>query len=252
MKSIFVTGGAGFIGSHTCLLLLEKGHVVFILDSFINSCEKSINQISIILKDKGIDTKGKIYLCKGDINNLEDIEKVFQMSIELNKEIESVIHFAGLKSVFESVMNPLIYWDTNVGGTINLLKTMKKFNCRNIVFSSSATVYGTNSIKPIDENSEIKPNNPYGHTKAAVEFILEDIFTKYSKEEIDKVNGYIDHKRDFLFTYAGLRQVVDKYLVQDRSSQKRFQFVLPHAPDHGPMLGSFFLEMRRCALCVFL
>ena len=86
MKSIFVTGGAGFIGSHTCLLLLEKGHIVFILDSFINSCEKSINQISIILKDKGIDTKGKIYLCKGDINNHENIEKVFNRVLNLERK----------------------------------------------------------------------------------------------------------------------------------------------------------------------
>tara|TARA_A100001388_G_scaffold275608_1_gene261467 strand:+ start:2063 stop:3121 length:1059 start_codon:yes stop_codon:yes gene_type:complete len=182
MKSIFVTGGAGFIGSHTCLLLLEKGHIVFILDSFINSCEKSINQISIILKDKGIDTKGKIYLCKGDINNLEDIEKVFQMSIELNKEIESVIHFAGLKSVFESVKNPLIYWDINVGGTINLLKTMKKFNCRNIVFSSSATVYKSKAKSELNENDVCLPVNPYGDTKLTIEKILKDVYKSSPNE----------------------------------------------------------------------
>ena len=102
MKSIFVTGGTGFIGSHTCLLLLEKGYVVFILDSFINSCKKSITNISIILKEKCICTKEKIYLIKGDLKNLRDIEKVFQLSSKLGKKIEAVIHFAGLKSVYDS------------------------------------------------------------------------------------------------------------------------------------------------------
>ena len=88
MKSIFVTGGAGFIGSHTSLLLLEKGYVVFILDSFVNSCQQSIENIEIILKEKFIDTKGKIYLIKGDLKNPSDIEKVFQLSSKLEKNIE--------------------------------------------------------------------------------------------------------------------------------------------------------------------
>ena len=141
MKSIFITGGSGFIGSHTCLLLLENGFIVFILDSFVNSSEKSIDRVKLTLKNKGIDTKGKIYLIKGDIKNTCDIEKVFQKSLKLKKGIESVIHFAGLKSVADSVRNPLTYWENNLIGTINLLKVMDKYNCKNIVFSSSATVY---------------------------------------------------------------------------------------------------------------
>jgi len=176
MKSILVTGGAGFIGSHTCLLLLEKGYIVFILDSFINSSEKSIKKISLILNKKGIKTEGKIYLIKGDLRSIEDIEKVFQMSLKLNKEIESVIHFAGLKSVGESVVNPLNYWDNNVNGTLNLLKIMEKNNCRNIVFSSSATVYKSKSDKLLNENDDCEPINPYGNTKLNIESILKDLY----------------------------------------------------------------------------
>ena len=182
MKSIFVTGGAGFIGSHTCLLLLEKGYVVFILDSFVNSYERSLERISYILKNKGINTNEKIYLIKGDIKNLSDIEKVFKMGIELNKEIESVIHFAGLKSVFESVIDPLIYWDNNVRGTINLLKIMKKFNCRNIVFSSSATVYKSKAKTALNENDVCAPVNPYGDTKLTIEKLLGNTYKSSPNE----------------------------------------------------------------------
>ena len=176
MKSIFVTGGAGFIGSHTSLLLLEKGYVVFILDSFVNSCQQSIENIEIILKKKFIDTKGKIYLIKGDLKNPSDIEKVFQLSSKLEKNIEAVIHFAGLKSVNDSIINPLNYWDNNVNGTINLLKIMEKYNCKNIVFSSSATVYKSQSDKLISENDICDPINSYGNTKFAIEKILNDIY----------------------------------------------------------------------------
>ena len=176
MKSIFVTGGAGFIGSHTCLLLLENGYVVFILDSFVNSSEKSIERISLILKKKGIDSKGKIYLVKGDIKNSCDIEKVFQLSLKLKKNIESVMHFAGLKSVSDSVNNPLYYWENNINGTINLIKIMNKYDCRNIVFSSSATVYRAQSHKLLCEDDECEPVNPYGQTKLSIEKFLKDIY----------------------------------------------------------------------------
>ena len=176
MKSILVTGGAGFIGSHTCLLLLEKGHVIFILDSFVNSSKKSIEKVLLILNKKGVDTKEKIYTIKGDLRNLADIEKVFQMSIKLKKNIESVIHFAGLKSVADSVMKPLSYWDNNVNGTLNLLKIMEKYNCKNMVFSSSATVYKAKSEKLLNENDPCEPINPYGNTKLNIERILKDVY----------------------------------------------------------------------------
>ena len=176
MKSIFVTGGAGFIGSHTCLLLLEKGYIVFILDSFTNSCKKSITKITTTLKEKGIEPKGKIHLIEGDIKNPGDIEKVFQLSLKLEQNIESVIHFGGLKSVYDSVINPFIYWDNNVNGTINLLKIMFKYNCKNIVFSSSATVYKAPSHKLLSENDICEPINPYGNTKLTIERILNDLY----------------------------------------------------------------------------
>ncbi len=176
MKSIFVTGGAGFIGSHTCLLLLEKGFTLFILDSFVTSSKKSLEKVSLILKQKGIDTKEKIYLVKGDIKNLLDIEKVFIMSVELKRKIQSVIHFAGLKSVADSVKQPRIYWENNVNGTINLLKIMEKYNCKNIVFSSSATVYKAKLNESLHENDICDPVNPYGNTKLTIEKILNDVY----------------------------------------------------------------------------
>ena len=176
MKSIFITGGTGFIGSHTCLLLLEKDYTLFILDSFVNSSKKSIERVSLILNQKGVDTLGKIYLIKGDIKNTSDLEKVFQMSIELKKPIDAVIHFAGLKSVSDSIKNPLIYWENNISGTINLLKIMNKYKCNNIVFSSSATVYKTVSQERLYENDICEPVNPYGQTKFTIEKILKDVY----------------------------------------------------------------------------
>ncbi len=176
MKSILVTGGTGYIGSHTCLLLLEKGYEIFIIDSFFNSSAKSIEKVALILKNKGIDISGKIHLFKGDIKNLEDIEKVFEISLKLNKSIEAVIHLAGLKSVSESIIKPISYWENNVLGTLNLLKTMEKYDCNNIVFSSSATVYKANSKKLLLEVDICEPINPYGYTKLTVERILNDIF----------------------------------------------------------------------------
>ncbi len=176
MKSILLTGGAGFIGSHTCLLLLKKGYYVFILDSFINSSEKLIEKLSLTLKGENLDIDKKINLIKGDIKNKDDIEKVFKLSFKLNKKIEGVIHFAGLKSVFDSILKPLTYWENNVYGTINLLKIMKKYKCKNIVFSSSAAIYQTQSKKLLKENDACNPINPYGYTKLTIEKILKNVF----------------------------------------------------------------------------
>ena len=176
MKSILVTGGAGFIGSHTTLLLLEKGFVIFILDSLVNSSDKQIEKVKNILKDKGIEIRNRIYFIKGDIKNQGDIEMVFQLSYKIKKNIEAVIHFAGLKSVSESILNPSKYWENNLLGTINLLKIMEKFGCRNIVFSSSATVYKNKSNSFLNENDVCDPINPYGQTKLSVEKLLKDVY----------------------------------------------------------------------------
>ena len=178
MQSILITGGAGFIGSHTCLLLLEKGYVIFIIESFVNSSEKSIERISTILKKKDIFTEGKLYLIKGDLKKTSDIEKVFEMSFKFKKPIRAVIHFAGLKSVYDSVKDPIYYWENNINGTINLLKVMEKYSCKNIVFSSSATVYKAQANKLLNEDDICEPVNPYGNNKLTIEQILKDIYNK--------------------------------------------------------------------------
>ena len=176
MQSILITGGAGFIGSHTCLLLLQKGYVIFIIDSFVNSSEKSVERISTILKKKDIFTEGKLYLIKGDLKKTSDIEKVFEMSFKFKKPIRAVIHFAGLKSVYDSIKDPINYWENNVNGTINLLKVMEKYSCKNIVFSSSATVYKAQGNKLLNEDDICEPVNPYGNNKLTIEQILKDIY----------------------------------------------------------------------------
>jgi len=176
MESILVTGGAGFIGSHTCFLLLKKGYDVFILDSFINSSKKSIRKILLTLEFENIYCHEKIHLIKGDIKNKDDIEKVFALSLKLKKKIIAVMHFAGLKSVLESTFEPLNYWENNLYGTINLLIIMKKFKCKNIVFSSSAAIYKTQSKKLLTENDVCDPINPYGKTKLTIENVLKDVF----------------------------------------------------------------------------
>ena len=177
MKSIFVTGGAGFIGSHTCLLLLEKGYMIFILDSFVNSSKKSLERITFLLAKKGINTKGRIFFIKGDIRDINDIENIFKMSIKFKNKIDSVFHFAGLKSVFDSVINPIEYWDNNVNGTIKLLKIMEKYDCTNIVFSSSATVYKAKTHNQLLETDICEPVNPYGNTKLIIEKLLKDTYS---------------------------------------------------------------------------
>ena len=176
MKSILVTGGAGFIGSHSCLLLLEKGYEIFVIDSFINSSPKSLEKVLLFLTKKDKFLRERLHLLKGDLKKQSDIERIFQMSLKLDKNIDAVIHFAGLKSVSDSILDPISYWENNVLGTINLLRTMERFNCTNIVFSSSATVYKSNSDKLLNENDICKPLNPYGHTKLTIEGILRNLY----------------------------------------------------------------------------
>ena len=175
MAKILVTGGAGFIGSHSCLVLLEEGYEIIVLDSYINSCPLSLQRVSKLVTNKKF-IKDKLKLIEGDIRDKDLLINIFNNEFEKASPIDGVIHFAGLKSVGESVKNPIKYWDVNVHGTINLLKVMKDFNCKTIVFSSSATIYGFPNSIPIDEKSEIKPLNPYGFTKTTVEKILNDLY----------------------------------------------------------------------------
>jgi len=175
MARVLVTGGAGFIGSHTCLLLLERGFDVSVIDSLTNSYSESLDNIRYLYKDKN-KFGNKLDFIKGDIRDVKTLNKIFFHAENLNSPIESVIHFAGLKSVKDSISSPIQYWDVNVKGSINLIQVMKQFNCNKIVFSSSATIYGFNDGNLIKETSHINPINPYGVTKLTVENLLNDIF----------------------------------------------------------------------------
>ena len=184
MKNILVTGGAGFIGSHTCLVLLERGYEVYVIDSFENSSPKSLKSVLNIYKKNYQYSTKNISIYKGDLRNKSFIENVFSKIYKSNEKIDGVIHFGGLKSVFESSKNPLLYWSNNVSSTINLLEIMNKYNCHNLVFSSSATVYAQTNNSLLTEESKIGPINPYGNTKLSVESLLKDIFK--SKQENTK------------------------------------------------------------------
>ncbi len=182
MKRILITGGTGFIGSHTVSCLLEKGFDLCIVDSLINSSKKSLERVKEILKKKNIDINEKINFFKGDLRDKSFIDSLFKSSAKEGKPIDGVIHFAGLKAVAESVVDPIKYWDNNVIGSFNLIKSMNENNCKTIVFSSSATVYGNNSDQLISESSNINTINPYGSTKLVVENLLNDIQDKNSRK----------------------------------------------------------------------
>ena len=177
MTTILATGGLGFIGSHTCAVLLEQGSNVLAIDSLENSSEKVFSQINKILSLSSSNKKGRFDFIKGDVRNKDFLRIIFERYKSSGKDIDSVIHFAGLKAVAESILNPLRYWDMNINSTISLLQIMDEFKCRNLIFSSSATVYKTKQIlnKKFTEESDLFPINPYGNTKFAIERILSDI-----------------------------------------------------------------------------
>lgn len=162
--TILVTGGAGYIGSHTCLELLNKDYNVVVIDNLSNSSEKSLERVKKI-------TGKNLKFYNEDILNIDGLKKIFE-----NEKIDSVIHFAALKAVGESVKEPLKYYHNNVTGTLNLCNVMKEYGVKNIVFSSSATIYGNPEFIPITEDCpKGKITNPYGQTKAMMEQILTDI-----------------------------------------------------------------------------
>ncbi len=187
METILITGGAGFIGSHTCLDLIQKGYKVIVLDNLENSSNDAIEKIKNILnsKDKSLVENFKFFL--GDIRDERLLNTIFNIGNNLPNRISGVIHLAGVKSVSESMINPLKYWDSNLIGTITLLKVMNKYKCRNIVFSSTATIYGVNDCKPLKENFKNNPINTYGETKYSVEKMLNNIF-KSDKENWQIIN----------------------------------------------------------------
>ena len=177
MSTILATGGLGFIGSHTCTILLEKGKNVLAIDSLENSSESVFFQIQKILSSSNSNNKGKFSFIKGDVRDKDFLREVFIKYKTSGQSIDSVIHFAGLKAVGESVSNPLKYWDININSTLSLLAIMEEFNCRNLIFSSSATVYKPEILlnKKVTEESDLYPINPYGNTKFTIEKILLDL-----------------------------------------------------------------------------
>ncbi|QWD25380.1 UDP-glucose 4-epimerase GalE [Polynucleobacter paneuropaeus] len=161
--NILLTGGAGYIGSHTAVVLSQAGHEVVLLDNFCNSRKSVLERLQKIL--------GKQLPCvEGDVRETVLVTKTLQ-----DYKVDAVIHFAGLKAVGESVANPVLYYANNVQGSISLLQAMQKVGIKTLVFSSSATVYGEPQYLPYDENHPTKPMNPYGQSKLQVEEILRDL-----------------------------------------------------------------------------
>jgi len=173
MKSILVTGGAGFIGSHTIVELVADDFHVIVLDNFSNSCRTAIDRVESLCGTK-------IDLVEGNVCNRSDLEKVFKKF-----KIDSVIHFAGLKSVSESISIPVDYYCNNVFGALNLVSVMQQHNVFKLVFSSSATVYGVPTSIPLTEDMPVgEPTNPYGRSKLMVEQVLTDLYLSNSRWDI--------------------------------------------------------------------
>lgn len=161
--NILLTGGTGYIGSHTAVVLSQAGHDVVLLDNFCNSSPSVLGRLQKILKKE-------LPCIETDVRNTDIVENVLR-----EYKIDSVIHFAGLKAVSESVVNPVLYYANNVQGSISLLQAMQKVSVKILAFSSSATVYGEPQYLPYGENHPTKPMNPYGQSKLQVEEILRDL-----------------------------------------------------------------------------
>ena len=159
---VLVTGGAGYIGSNTLVELLSKDHEPIVIDNLSNGHEEALRRV------KQLANKDFTFI-EGDIRDSKILDKAFS-----NFKPEAVIHFAGLKAVGESIIHPLKYYENNVCGSVELLKTMNVHGCKKIVFSSSATVYGEPKYLPLDEEHPMSPVNPYGQSKQMVENILKD------------------------------------------------------------------------------
>lgn len=170
--NVFVTGGAGYIGSHTVLELLQAGHEVIVIDNLSNSSLEAIKRVERI-------TDKKITFYENDLLDKEAVQKIFT-----DHDIDSVIHFAGYKAVGESVNKPLMYYNNNITSTLVLCDVMNEHGVRNLVFSSSATVYGDPESVPITEDSPLSATNPYGRTKLFIEYILQDLHVSDSSWNI--------------------------------------------------------------------
>ena len=176
--NILLTGGAGFIGTHTCVELLNAGHNAIIVDNFYNSCAEAVRRVEEI-------TGKKVKLCNADVCDPEAMEKIFA-----ENAIDAVIHFAGHKAVGESVAKPLMYYDNNLYGFIVLAETMEKYGVKKLVFSSSATVYGMNNPVPFKEDMPTSATNPYGYTKVMIEQMLDDICVAHEDWAVCKLRYF--------------------------------------------------------------
>ncbi len=162
---VLVTGGAGYIATHTDVVLLEKGYEVVAVDNFSNSSYQAIENVEKI-------TRKKVKFYEGDVCDKALLDKIFS-----ENKIDAVIHFAGLKAVGESVAKPILYYENNIMSTLALLEIMTKYNVKKLVFSSSATVYGTPERLPLDEECRLSTTNPYGATKLVIEDLLRYVYT---------------------------------------------------------------------------
>jgi len=163
-ETILVTGGAGYIGSHMCVELLQNGYEVIVFDNLANASRKSIDAVQRI-------TQKSLTFVEGDIRDADCLKQIFEQH-----SINAVLHFAGLKAVGESTESPLTYYDNNMNGTMRLIEAMTAAECKRMVFSSSATVYGIPETVPIDEQAPTGATNPYGRTKLMIEEMLRDLY----------------------------------------------------------------------------
>ena len=161
-KAVLITGGAGFIGSHTCLVLLQQGHRLVVLDNFDNSSPEALRRV------KELAGSEELTLVEGDVRDTESLNRAFAVA----GPVDGGIHFAGLKAVGESVADPLRYWDVNLNGSRVLAAAMERHDCRTLVFSSTSTVYGEPEVFPLREDMPTAPVHPYAQTKLAVEQML--------------------------------------------------------------------------------
>lgn len=163
--AVLVTGGTGYIGSHTVVELINKGYDVVIVDNLSNSKYEVTNRIKTI-------TNKAVNFYQIDVCDKASLKEVFK-----RHSIDAVIHFAGLKAVGESTVMPMKYYENNIMSTLSLIEVMKEFNCKNLIFSSSATVYGPQDVMPIKEDASLSATNPYGRTKLFIEYILKDLYS---------------------------------------------------------------------------
>lgn len=181
MAHLLITGGAGFIGSHTTLCLLEAGHSIVVLDNFVNGNHEALRRVAQLAHLppltavapgvwEALGEQAGLTVLQGDVRHPSDLEGAIKMH-----PVHAVLHFAGLKAPAESIRKPLHYWDVNVSGSRSLFEAMQRHGCRTLIFSSSATVYGFPETIPISESAAVRPLHPYGHTKAAVEQLLADL-----------------------------------------------------------------------------